>query len=221
MKERYITIEQLRPGQKIVIENKEYRAKEDGVLLITESMIFPTEFGVSDFEQVIMQLLNSTQQIKIFTLWGNSSRIMIKDTIRMVDGNKELAKQLLDMGCDYGVLSRTFNSAYKVNSREAKERMLLVANHIKEELENKPKMGVQQILDVIKSGTSPLVESKEQEETIHDPDSDESVLASIQKSNQKSPVIPLQRKSQEIPKKKSVPPSFASQTKKPHKPLKK
>lgn len=69
----------------------------------------------------IDELVTKEQRQSIFQLWGNSNQIMLSDMTRIVD--RTLAKKILALGMDMGVLGRGVNSTWKVLDKETQKTM--------------------------------------------------------------------------------------------------
>lgn len=81
------------------------------------------------FIEELDELLTKEQKQAIFLLWGNSKQIMLSDMNRVVD--KILAKQILGLGMDRGVLTRGVNSTWKVIDKEIQKTMKEAAERMK------------------------------------------------------------------------------------------
>jgi hypothetical protein len=217
MSEQYLTIEKLYPNQEIRLNSVLHKADDEGAIFLSESMIFPSEFGYNDFEQVIAAKINDKLQIKLYTLWGSSGYILLNSTVYVLDNNKELAKEVLGIGIQCGVLSRGHNSNYKVNTKIMKERMLIVAKHISERINitEKELTETEHRKQVLSEYERPAIK----EEIIHNPDKDESVKSTLNVSVSEPAQIPKVSGVQ-TPKKNSVVPLSGQTVQKPRKPLK-
>lgn len=204
MGERYITIKDLIKEQNITINERMYTADIYGIISVSESMIFTSEFTVTEFEKLIAEKINDAMQIGLYSLWGRSGYIQLGSTTSVLDGNRDLAKELLAIGIKCRVLFRGHNSDYKVATKILKERMIMVSERINDMLENKPVMNAEEVLhkglqDKSYKLDEEIEEQKEYseaaEETIHNPDIDESVKSTLTKTD-------LQKKTGIVPSRK-------------------
>jgi hypothetical protein len=81
------------------------------------------------FIEELNELLTKEQKQAIFQLWGNSKQIMLSDMNRIVD--RILAKQILGLGMDRGVLTRGVNSTWRVIDKEIQKTMKESAERMK------------------------------------------------------------------------------------------
>lgn len=216
MSEKYINFEDLLPEQKITINGKEYTADELGVISIAESMLYiRKESPISRFDDGLRELLNDKQRMMLYSMWGTSSTIMKSTTVNILGGSRELAKEVLILAEECGIVSRTHNCQWRVAQKLLKDKMIALKNAIEEGVVSKPVMNAEEVMH--KALEEKSYETDEQrtyaesdeEETVHNPETDESVQSTLQKTESKT-----------LPKKKPAQKSTPSSSQKPRKSVK-
>lgn len=156
--------------------------------------ILPSQYAVKDnpigvFERRLDVLLDQMQQQAVYTTMGYGSSIILTTITNTLKGDRELAKQVLKMGEECGILSRGHNCSWKVNQKMMKERMVALANILSKQNDSGTiaMTGDEEArhLRIQYKRPEGLVNREEgYEETIHDPDKDKSVKSTIEKPQQ-------------------------------------
>jgi hypothetical protein len=210
-------------GKNILINDKTFKLNDMGVLYLTlNEMLSTTDNVIQEFDRKINMELSSKEMKEKFyrTLIqsGAFSKMNICTALRV---SKEVVDRIINIAMEYEVVVNYYSQWKVIKEKKAELKGLLETSRSKTE----KSVGVDEILDQIKSGETKIErEHEEQEETIHNPETDESVLSTMNVSpksvNKKSMQTSPARKNQEIPKKKTLPIRSENLSQKPSKVLK-
>ena len=75
------------------------------------------------FIDELNEKMTKDQTQAVFQLWGSSNQIMISDMTDILKGDRVLAKSILKLGIERGVLGRGVNSTWKVIDKEIQKTM--------------------------------------------------------------------------------------------------
>lgn len=104
---------------------KQLEVDEGGNVVITDEMLKVREKQpVDKFEEELVELLNTEQEIKLYRYWGNrlNRTVMVSRTANMVNIDKPLAKMIIGLAESYGLLVSGWNSTWRVPLDIIKER---------------------------------------------------------------------------------------------------
>lgn len=106
MVERIITVF-VNPKQVILANDKTLMADENGVIeLRVDELLVSEEKGIQEYDRVISDLISHGQRLSLYFMFLNSSRFGVSDTVTMLGVDREIGKQLLDLGMRYHILRK-------------------------------------------------------------------------------------------------------------------
>ena len=194
MSERYATI-YMNPNQIITINDRSFTADEYGRIDISESNLFATiESPTGEFENYLAEQLIDAKQISTLNMMARSGKIMISTLTALLDGDREKAREILNMGVRVGVLCRGDNCDWKVATKMFKERMLAKAELLQKFIttgKGKPVSDVEMVKQSLKSIKG--YEENNEEEVAYDPEVEGSVKENVHSIAIK-PGVPINKK---------------------------
>jgi hypothetical protein len=193
MGEQYVNFE-IESLESIKINGKVFIIPEDGVLSLSESSLFATkETPMNAFENELTEKLTDAEQISLLKNMGNSNTIMISTITSIVGGDREKAKEILNLGVKHGVLCRGHNSTWKVTEKMFKERMISKAKLLQEFIvvgKSKPVSDIDHVKQSLQSIKA--AKNEGEEEVAYDPEVEGNVKENKQVVNVK-PGVPISR----------------------------
>lgn len=113
-------------------EAQKIEVNEEGEVVLEVSMFKQVNLGaLKGFIEKLSEILSKDQIQTMFQLWGNSNAIKISIVTASLDGDRLLAKRILQLGVDRGVLAVGTNSTWKVVNKEEQKTMKEHAERMK------------------------------------------------------------------------------------------
>ncbi len=161
--------------QQLIIEGRVISIDEIGGFSLDVAKLIEKENPIRYFESYLSTLLSNDELIRLYTLLGTAKALTITAIASTIGKEKYHVKEIIKQAMQCEVMSIGWNSTYRVPNEVIRDRMIISAKRLAEDKENEKhsQKSMQEIVHDAKQSTN-YIEST-QEETIHNPDTDESV----------------------------------------------
>jgi hypothetical protein len=120
-------------------ESQQIAIDSEGAVVLELIMFKQVHLGaLKGFIDTLQEILSKDQIQNMLQLWGNSNAIKISIVTASLGGDRLLAKQVLQIGVDRGVLAVGVNSTWKVVNKEEQKTMKEHAERMKKGITKEP-----------------------------------------------------------------------------------
>lgn len=134
-------------------ENITIQPNDEGLFELTEDMVIEERMTpLHAFERDLNNYLSYEQQMLLFEAWGMALSIVTSTTAYLLKIDKSIAKEIIMMGMQYGVLYQGNNNTWKIKEGKiVKDRWLKIAQSMKKDLVGGPEETISDIITKVRA----------------------------------------------------------------------